>query len=114
MRLQTSPLSAWLRRLSAWPRVGLIGAVRAYRYLLSPVLGSACRFEPTCSAYALTALQSHGAMIGSALTVRRLMRCHPWCAGGHDPVPTQVPRLFAFLSTEASTERSTGSKPSGT
>lgn len=102
------------RRLSAWPQRALMGMVRAYRYFLSPVLGSACRFEPTCSAYALTALQSHGAMIGSALTVRRLARCHPWCAGGHDPVPASPPRLFAFLSTEASAERPTHSKPSGT
>jgi len=96
------------------PRAALISAVRAYRYLLSPVLGSACRFEPTCSAYALTALQSHGAMIGSYLTMRRLARCHPWCAGGHDPVPANAPRLFAFLSNEASTDPSKGSKPSGT
>lgn len=101
-------------RVTAWPRTALIGVVRAYRYLLSPMLGSACRFEPTCSAYALTALQSHGAMIGGYLTVRRLARCHPWCAGGHDPVPANVPRLFAFLSNEASTDPSKGSKPSGT
>lgn len=76
----------------------LIGIVRGYRLLLSPWLGSACRFEPTCSAYALQALQSHGAMIGGCLTLRRLARCHPWCPGGHDPVPAQRPRLFACLS----------------
>lgn len=66
----------------------LIGLVRAYRLLLSPWLGSACRFEPTCSVYALGALQAHGAVRGSYLTLRRLARCHPWCEGGHDPVPT--------------------------
>ena len=65
----------------------LIGVVRAYRLLLSPWLGSSCRFEPTCSAYALQALQQHGAATGTYLTLRRLARCHPWCAGGHDPVP---------------------------
>jgi putative membrane protein insertion efficiency factor len=85
-------------------RTLLIRLVQGYRLLLSPWLGSACRFEPTCSAYALQALQSHGAMIGGCLTLRRLARCHPWCPGGHDPVPQQRPRLFACLtlSTEVS------------
>lgn len=75
----------------------LMGLVKAYRLLLSPWLGSACRFEPTCSLYALAALERHGAGWGSVLTVRRLLRCHPWCAGGHDPVPEQAPRLFTSL-----------------
>jgi len=68
----------------------LIGVVKAYRLLLSPWLGSACRFEPTCSVYALQALELHGAAKGSYLTLRRLGRCHPWCDGGHDPVPGSV------------------------
>jgi putative membrane protein insertion efficiency factor len=72
----------------------LIGLVRAYRLLLSPWLGSACRFEPTCSVYSLQALEQHGAAAGSYLTLRRLVRCHPWCAGGADPVPAERPRLF--------------------
>ena len=66
----------------------LLGAVKFYRLLLSPWLGSSCRFEPTCSAYALMALETHGAATGTYLTTRRLLRCHPWCAGGCDPVPT--------------------------
>lgn len=70
------------------PQTLLIGLVKAYRLLLSPWLGSACRFEPTCSAYSLEALQLHGAAVGSYLTLRRLARCHPWCEGGHDPVPS--------------------------
>jgi uncharacterized protein len=74
-------------RLSLLPQRLLIVLVQAYRLLLSPWLGSACRFEPTCSNYALQALQSHGAARGSYLTLRRLARCHPWCEGGHDPVP---------------------------
>jgi putative membrane protein insertion efficiency factor len=78
------------------PRRCLIGLVRAYRFFLSPWLGSACRFEPTCSAYALGALQQHGALTGSRLTLWRLARCHPWCTGGHDPVPV-APRLFTDL-----------------
>ena len=75
----------------------LISLVKAYRLLLSPWLGSACRFEPTCSVYSLQALEQHGAMAGSYLTVARLVRCHPWCAGGSDPVPNQPPRLFGRL-----------------
>ena len=75
----------------------LITLVRGYRLLLSPWLGSACRFEPTCSQYALQALQQHGAGAGSYLTAARLARCHPWCAGGHDPVPATPPRLFSRL-----------------
>jgi hypothetical protein len=77
----------------------LIGIVRGYRFFLSPWLGSACRFTPTCSLYALQALQSHGPAAGSYLAARRLLRCHPACAGGHDPVPEQAPRLFSFLSS---------------
>jgi putative membrane protein insertion efficiency factor len=69
---------------------GLIGIVKGYRLLLSPWLGSACRFEPTCSLFAIEALEVHGAAKGSYLTAGRLLRCHPWCAGGHDPVPTKA------------------------
>jgi uncharacterized protein len=72
------------------PQQLLIGFVKGYRLLLSPWLGSACRFTPTCSAYALQALAEHGAAGGSYLTVARLARCHPWCEGGHDPVPTSL------------------------
>ncbi len=75
----------------------LIGLVRGYRLLLSPWLGSACRFEPTCSVYAIGALQTHGAGRGSYLTLRRLARCQPWCDGGHDPVPPAGRALFSPL-----------------
>jgi hypothetical protein len=84
-------------RLSDLPRCALIALVRGYRLLLSPWLGSQCRFEPTCSAYALGALERHGALAGSLLTVGRIARCNPWCAGGHDPVPDHAPRLFSRL-----------------
>ena len=87
-----------MKRLLVLPQQLLIGLVRAYRLLLSPWLGSSCRFEPTCSAYALTALERHGALAGSALTLGRIARCHPWCAGGCDPVPEQAPRLFRHLT----------------
>jgi len=79
------------------PRRALMALVRGYRLLLSPWLGSSCRFEPTCSAYALQALERHGAMAGSALTLGRIARCHPWCAGGLDPVPEHAPRPFTRL-----------------
>ena len=75
----------------------LMGLVKLYRLLLSPWLGSACRFEPTCSAYALQALEQHGAAVGSYLTLHRLARCQPWCQGGHDPIPAERPRMFSKL-----------------
>jgi putative membrane protein insertion efficiency factor len=61
--------------------------VRAYRLLLSPWVGHACRFTPTCSAYALEALQRHGALRGGWLTLGRILRCHPWGGWGVDDVP---------------------------
>jgi putative membrane protein insertion efficiency factor len=76
------------------PQNLLITLVRGYRLLLSPWLGSSCRFEPSCSAYSLQALQQHGAAIGTYLTLRRLGRCQPWCEGGHDPVPPGHPASF--------------------
>jgi uncharacterized protein len=65
----------------------LMAAVRFYRKALSPLKPPVCRFEPTCSAYALEALERYGAARGSWLTLKRLLRCHPFCAGGYDPVP---------------------------
>lgn len=69
----------------------LVALVRAYRRLLAPLLGPRCRFVPSCSAYALEALETHGAMRGSWLTLRRLGRCHPFHRGGVDPVPPADP-----------------------
>ena len=83
----------------------LMGLVRGYRLLLSPWLGSSCRYEPTCSAYALDALAQHGAANGSYLTVRRLLRCGPWCQGGHDPVPAQAQSLFTALFSPTSSKK---------
>lgn len=65
----------------------LIGIVRVYQYTLRPIIGAQCRFEPHCSAYAIEALQTHGALRGTWLTARRVLRCNPWHPGGHDPVP---------------------------
>jgi putative membrane protein insertion efficiency factor len=78
----------------------LIGLVRAYRLLLGSWMGPSCRFYPSCSGYAIEALQRHGAWAGSYLTVRRIARCGPWCQGGDDPVPPAPlarPRLFSSL-----------------
>lgn len=77
---------AWraFTRLLALPLVGLVWL---YRLTLSPFVGQHCRFTPTCSQYAIEALQAHGAFRGSLLAARRLSRCHPWCEGGYDPVP---------------------------
>jgi putative membrane protein insertion efficiency factor len=83
------------RRFSAAAQQALIASVRAYRLLLKPWLGNACRFEPTCSAYALLALQRHGAWHGLRLSGWRVLRCHPLCAGGCDPVPETLSRRHA-------------------
>jgi len=65
----------------------LIGMVNAYRRWLSPLVGGRCRFHPTCSRYAIEAIELHGAGPGSWLALRRIARCHPGCEGGIDPVP---------------------------
>lgn len=98
-RLLCMVSTVWLA-VSAWPRRLLIGLVRVYRLLLSPWLGNSCRFEPTCSVYAIEALERHGAVVGSGLASWRILRCHPWCAAGHDPVPASplpAVRLFSDL-----------------
>ena len=61
--------------------------IKAYRKLISPLLPNACRFTPTCSQYALEALDKHGAIKGSILAIWRVLRCNPFCRGGYDPVP---------------------------
>ncbi|BDG03514.1 membrane protein insertion efficiency factor YidD [Anaeromyxobacter oryzae] len=73
-------------------RRALVLLVRLYQRLVSPLLPPACRFYPSCSAYAVTALERHGAVRGSWLTLRRLCRCHPFHPGGVDPVPEMMTR----------------------
>lgn len=69
----------------------LIGLLKAYRAAISPLYGQVCRYHPSCSAYALEAVTRHGSIRGTWLAVRRVGRCHPWAAGGYDPVPGSVP-----------------------
>jgi len=70
-----------------WPSQFLLLLIRGYRFWLSPWIGQQCRFVPSCSLYTAEAIERHGALAGSYLGARRLLRCHPWCDGGHDPVP---------------------------
>ncbi len=65
----------------------IIAIIKCYKYFISPLLGSNCRFYPSCSSYSLEALQRHGAVIGVYLTLKRLLKCHPFHQGGIDPVP---------------------------
>lgn len=68
----------------------LVWFIRAYQYLASPFLGANCRFHPTCSDYACQAVHAHGPLHGLWLAMRRIGRCNPWSAGGHDPVPPKI------------------------
>ncbi len=76
-----------LGTLLAWP---LLALVWLYRILISPWLGNNCRYEPTCSKFALEALREHGAFRGTWLAARRIGRCHPWGGSGYDPVPDRT------------------------
>jgi len=75
------------RGAAGWLGAVVILLIRAYQLLISPLIGPACRFEPSCSHYTVVAIRKHGAMRGIWLGVRRLTRCHPYHAGGFDPVP---------------------------
>jgi len=67
----------------------VLGVIRAYQIALSPLLGGQCRFVPSCSAFASEAIHRHGVSRGMAFAMRRVARCHPWQAGGYDPVPSR-------------------------
>ena len=90
-------LQIFRRALNRVPRRLLIVLVNGYRLFFKAWLGNTCRFEPSCSAYALQALELHGAAKGAWLTGGRLLRCHPYCAGGCDPVPNEFRNPVAGL-----------------
>ncbi len=89
----------------------LIGLVRAYQLLLSPWVGGQCRFAPTCSQYAIEALRRHGAAQGSYLGAMRIARCHPWCEGGPDPVPTVFSWAAWRRTQDPDADVASGQKP---
>ncbi len=80
-------MTSAIRMLAALPRWSLIFLVRGYQMAISPLLPSACRYYPSCSAYAIEALERHGALRGGWLAAKRIGRCHPFRPGGYDPVP---------------------------
>ena len=74
-----------LNKVATFP---LLLLIRGYQLIISPLLGSNCRFMPTCSEYAMESLRSHGLIKGSYLTIKRIGKCHPWGGHGYDPIPT--------------------------
>ena len=79
-------MNKWLH-----PKRWLIGLIRLYQRTISARTPPACRFSPTCSAYAIEALERHGVVLGTGLALWRILRCNPLCRGGYDPVPTEFP-----------------------
>lgn len=73
--------------MTSWVVQILLFLIRCYQWAISPLLGSRCRFDPSCSAYAVAALRQYGLGAGLWLAVRRIGRCHPWHPGGYDPIP---------------------------
>ena len=85
----------------------LIGIIRAYQLVLSPLMGRQCRFEPTCSCYAIEAIKRHGSVRGGWMGVKRICRCHPFSPGGYDPVPELgAPEIPTPIPTPPKTESS--------
>lgn len=80
-----------------------LGVIRLYQVTISPLLGPVCRFYPSCSHYAYGAIATHGALKGTYLAVRRLLRCHPWSRGGLDPVPPRKSKTTGGASRRART-----------
>jgi putative membrane protein insertion efficiency factor len=86
-RFESSLLRQAVREVRAAVVTVLCLSIRVYQWLISPLLGNCCRFEPSCSRYALLCIERLGPIRGTWLSLRRLARCHPFCPGGHDPPP---------------------------
>jgi putative membrane protein insertion efficiency factor len=86
--------AAWLRAAPLLPRNAVLVLLHGYRATISHVYGDVCKYYPSCSAYAVGAVQQHGALKGAALAAARLARCHPWAQGGIDDVPPH--RAFRY------------------
>lgn len=84
--MDASEETALKLRIADIPKHALITLIRAYKYVVSPLLPSACRYVPTCSEYAIEAIDRHGMVLGAMMAGWRLLRCHPWARGGFDPV----------------------------
>lgn len=87
-------MSTALSTVLLLPRNAVVLVLRGYRAVISPLYGDVCRYYPSCSAYALQAVQQYGVVVGSVLAVRRIIRCHPWAAGGIDDVPRRRSRPY--------------------
>ncbi|WP_446223704.1 membrane protein insertion efficiency factor YidD [Nocardia sp. IBHARD005] len=102
-----------MRTLTRLPAKALISLIELYRTYVSPTRMPICRFTPTCSEYAVTALRTRGLVVGSALTVVRLAKCAPWHPGGWDPVPERGSKArMSGQRPEAEAERDHGGRPS--
>ena len=98
-------------------RLVVVAMLRLARLALTPFVAMTsitprvCRYEPTCSHYGMQALARHGALAGTCLAAYRVLRCHPFCAGGHDPVPEQAPRLFRMFASSSSSSSTSHDHP---
>ncbi len=90
-------LIRWIRTLLVWI---LIIPVKVYQWVISPWLPKTCRYEPTCSQYAIEALREHGPIVGLLLGTKRILSCHPWGAFGHDPVPPRGTPFFKLFTKQ--------------
>ncbi len=110
-----SLIIAWLGIIRALPSTVVIALIRAYQLVLSPLLGPRCKFAPTCSHYGLDAVRIHGAFVGSAMALWRVLRCNPWSVGGVDDVPARGQSRFRLhrnngAMAPASAVRTTGER----
>ncbi len=98
-------LRSALTNLKSAPAAVILAFLRGYKLLLSPLFAGSCRFAPSCSDYMAEAVRRHGAVAGVWLGLRRLARCHPFCDGGHDPVPARLSGLASRFSRRRGRDR---------